>query len=197
MIKNNRIEYWRNQTLINRIESDDDIAREYFALIEFVINNYSERMETIQAPLLHLISHCLELKTKAIVQTAVNNGYVEECHYQVVAHSHKLQDLVAEVSVVLSKMTKDHHYSSEDTDMIKSLPEIFQGLSKVLCVEASSYRYAYSLNKKQCANTKSPPFTEDNESPNIKTLWPLFKESYYASLYTIMLLDYLSPEHNS
>ena len=86
---------------------------------------------------------------------------------------------------------------NQDIDMIKSLPELFQGLSKVLCVEASSYRYAYSIDKKQCVKTKSSPFTKDNESPNIKALWPLFKESYYASLYTIMLLDYLCPEQNS
>ena len=53
-------ELWRNQTLLNRDGSDSMIATEYHTLIRFIIENYKERMETIQCPLLHLIRHCIE-----------------------------------------------------------------------------------------------------------------------------------------
>ena len=68
--------YWKNQTIVNRVDSDTAIAGEYYLLAKFVITNYPDRMETIQMPLLHIISHCIELSFKAIIIYAIDVGYV-------------------------------------------------------------------------------------------------------------------------
>lgn len=62
-----RAEHWRNQTLINRT-NNENIIGEYRTLIEFIMRNYTERIETIQNPLLHLISHCMELQYKHLIR---------------------------------------------------------------------------------------------------------------------------------
>lgn len=40
---NSKKEHWRNQTLVNRTLYNNEIAREYYTLAIFIMDNYKEK----------------------------------------------------------------------------------------------------------------------------------------------------------
>lgn len=190
----NKYEYWRNQTLVNRTSSNNDIACEYYILAMFVIDNYKDRMETIQNPLLHIISHCLELKFKDIIIFALKNNYIEGDLDKVV-HDHSFYELLPYILKIFHNISNEQCCSPDDKKYFTTLfPANIAKIVNILRTDTTTYRYAEKLDKKGNFNGSGHPFVIDGESANIINLKILFEDCYYAISYTSYILDYIFPQ---
>lgn len=186
-------ELWRNQTLVNRVRSDSMIATEYYTLIKYVIENYNERMETIQCPLLHLICHCIELKYKEVNLFALQHSYVSG-NVEKARKGHDLQKLSSMFIDVCKKIANEDSCSDEDKNLFvnRVIPNHIK-LCDILAASTTTYRYFAEYDKNGNMKNKSIPFINDEESPNIKELFPIFEDCYSSMIYVSYILDYLFP----
>lgn len=173
-----KIEHWRLQTLTNRISSNEDIAREYYTLANFVIDNYKERMETIQAPLLHIISHCMELACKSVITDAIDASIIKASVAETIVHNHTLRNFLPHIKKIIKSVTKQ--ISNEERMHFTDIQQSLQRLFEILQTNTASYRYSHSIDADGNIKHKSLPFNEDYESPNIGEVKILFNESYMA-----------------
>ena len=188
-----KAEKWRLQTLVNRMNSDGDVARQYYTLANYVIDNYAERMETIQTPLLYLISHCLELSFKTVITEAVDVQLLPNTTMREIVHSHSLTEISRHILKLYKKLSsicneEDKQYFSID------YPQQIEDICQILQTTTCSYRYAYSLDKQGERKEKGVPFVDDNESPNIGTLSILFNNCYHALCYASHIISVMYPE---
>ena len=190
---NNLSELWRNQTLVNRVGSDSMIATEYYTLVKYVVENYNERMETIQCPLLHLICHCIELKYKEVNLFALQHSYVNG-DVEKTRKGHDLQKLSSLFIDVCQKITNEDSCSNEDKDLFvnRVIPNHIK-LCDILAASTTTYRYFAKYDKNGNVKNKSIPFVNDKESPNIQELFPIFEDCYSSIIYVSSILDYLFP----
>lgn len=191
-------ELWRNQTLVNRVKDNSTIAVEYYTLIKYVIEKYDGRMEAIQNPLLHLISHCIELSYKEIIEYAVNCGYIKY-DLSKLLHSHKLSDLLPLILEIFQKLGSEN--SCPDTDkglFTKTFVDSHNRLTEILKADVITYRYAYSLsrNKNKDVTFTANSFKSDMDSPNIIEVSELFDICYDSLSYASYILDMMFPEIN-
>jgi len=189
-------EFWRNQTLVNRVKDNSTIAVEYYTLIRFIVNEYKGRMETIQNPLLHLISHCVELSYKELIDYAISVGYIKADDEQIL-HSHKLLSLIPKVFEIFQKLASEQ--SCSDTDRIlftKTFVNSNEKLVSLLKANTITYRYAFSRsrNKNKDKQFTSDLFESDKDSPNILEVYDLFDTCYNSLAYSSYMIDILFPE---
>lgn len=190
----NKLEYWRNQTLVNRTSTNTTVAVEYYTLAKFIMNNYKDRMETIQNPLLHIISHCLELTLKEVIIFAIDNNYINKRHNTII-HEHNLEKLVEILLLIFHKISIENYCSPEDKDLFSNkIPTKFNRIVDILKTETTTYRYAEKLDKQGKTVGKGHPFINDGESANILELKNLFEDCYSAICYTDYVLNYMFPE---
>ena len=184
-------ELWRNQTLVNRVGSDSMIATEYYTLIKYVVENYKERMETIQCPLLHLICHCIELKYKEVDLFALQHSYVSG-DVEKTRKGHDLQKLSSMFIDVCKKITNENSCSNEDKDLFvnRVIPNHIK-LCDILAGSTTTYRYFAKYDKNGNMMKKSISFVNDEDSPNIQELFPLFDDCYSSASYVSYILDIL------
>ena len=187
-----KAEKWRLQTLVNRIGTNEDIAREYFTIANYIVDNYPERMETIQAPLLHIMSHCLELALKSVIKDAIDVG-VLKVKWESIVHSHSLNTLSTQALSLYRKMGK---LCGEDDKIYfsKTFPTQLKNICEILQTNTSSYRYSHKIDKQGNLEGKSLPFVEDKESPNIGEITPLFNDCYCALSYTSHIISMTFPK---
>lgn len=191
---NTKHEYWRNQTLVNRVSTNEDIAREYYTLAMYLFKEYNERMEGIQTPLLHIVSHCMELSIKSVLEYACRFQYIE-LNFSKVVHSHSINNLISCIIDVFNKIGKEQFCSKEDIDLFtKDFPLLFQELGDILQTDVTSYRYICKTDRHGNKIGKSVPFINDNDSPNIIVLSGVFNKCYSALLYTSYILECIFPE---
>ena len=194
--KINKWELWRNQTLVNRVKDNSTIAVEYYTLITFIVKEYKNRMETIQNPLLHLISHCIELSYKELIEDAISVGYVKANDEQLL-HSHKLLSLLPKVLEIFEKIASEQ--SCPDCDKIlfsKTFADSNQKLVDILKTNTITYRYAFSRsrNKNKDVQFTADLFESDKDSPNILEVYDLFDTCYDSLAYSSYILDVMFPE---
>ena len=185
-------EKWRLQTLVNRIGTNDDIAREYFTLANYIVDNYPERMETIQAPLLHIMSHCLELALKSVIKDAIDVG-VLKVKWGSIVHSHSFNTLSRQTLKIYRKMC---NFCEEDDKIYFSttFPTQLKNICEILQTNTSSYRYSHKIDEHGNIEGKSLPFVEDQESPNIGEVTPLFNDCYCALCFTSHIISMTFPK---
>lgn len=172
----NKLEYWRNQTLVNRTSTNTTVAVEYYTLAKFIMNNYKDRMETIQNPLLHIISHCLELALKEVIIFAINNNYIDKQRNTII-HEHNLEKLVEILLSIFHKISIENCCSLEDKNLFSNkIPTKFNRIVDILKTETTTYRYAEKLDKQGKTIGKGHPFMNDGESANILELKNLFED---------------------
>lgn len=190
---NNLFEFWRNQTLVNRVGSDSMIATEYYTLIKYVVKNYNERMETIQCPLLHLICHCIELKYKEVNLFALQHSYISG-DVEKTRKGHDLQKLSSMFIDVSQKIANEDSCSDVDKDQFvnRVIPNHIK-LCDILAASTTTYRYIAEYDKNGNVKNKSIPFVNDKESPNIQELSPIFEDCYSSITYVSYILHYLFP----
>ena len=191
---NNKYEYWKNQTLVNRTFTNNAVAVEYFTLAEFIMNNYKARMETIQNPLLHIISHCLELILKDIITFAIENNYISERRNTII-HVHNIEKLIELLLHIFKKISVENCCSIEDKEYFSNIfPIKCKRLVDILKTETTTYRYAEKIDQHGNAIGKGHPFEHDGESANILELKTLFKDCYDAICYTSFIIDWMFPK---
>lgn len=192
----NKWELWRNQTLVNRVKDNSTIAVEYYTLIKFIVKDFDGRMETIQNPLLHLISHCIELSYKELIENAVNCGYLK-CNISQVIHSHKLSALLSLVLDIFQKFGSEVSCSESDKELFtNTFIDCHNRLIDILKTDVITYRYAYSIsgNKKKDVKFTASAFDSDMDSPNIIEVSKLFDTCYDSLAYSTYILDVMFPE---
>ncbi len=191
---NAKHENWRNQTLVNRVSSNEDIAREYYTLAKYIFTEFNGRMECIQTPLLHIASHCIELSIKSVLEYVYHHQYIA-LNFSKIVHSHSFKVLIPFVIKVFNKISKEHFCSKDDKDLFaNTFPSLIKQLGDTLQANVTSYRYAYNLDKQGRAVCRSVPFINDNDSPNILTLSEIFENCYSALSYTLHILELIIPE---
>lgn len=177
-----RFEHWRNQTLVNRVNTDSDLLIEYHSLIVFIEKEYKERFECIQSPLLHLISHCIELLYKCVIKQGIDQRFIE-VDYSKICHTHSLAKLLPYILKIFKYMAKNYPPGYEKyfkTDFVKSHNDIVKSLKS----NVTTYRYALRQDNKGEINGMGHPFVEDYESPNMIDLFKLFHTCYDSLSYT-------------
>lgn len=180
---NPKLEYWRNQTLVNRVCSDAIIATEYYVLIKYIVENYSQRMETIQCPLLHLISHCMELSYKEVNTFALQNSYING-NLEQTRKGHDLQKLSEIFIKICDKIVLEESCSIEDRALLTDkVIRNHTRLCSILAADTTLYRYYAKYDRNGNMLGESSPFKNDDESPNIQKLFPLFEDCYSSACY--------------
>ena len=190
---NPKLETWRNQTLVNRVVSDATIATEYYVLIKYIVTNYQERMETIQCPLLHLISHCMELVYKEVNMYALQHSYIVG-DVEKTRKGHNLQKLSEIFIKICNSIVQENCVSDNNRDLLQN--EIIPKHNKIcdiLAADTTLYRYSARYDRNGNMLGKSSPFESDEDSPNIQELFPLFEDCYSSVCYIYDCLTFLCP----
>lgn len=185
---NDKVEHWRNQTLVNRTRSNAMIATEYYTLIKYLVENYKERMETIQNPLLYLFSHCMELTYKEINLYALNHSYING-NIEKTIHGHDLRKLSSMFVKLCRKLSQENCCSDEDKKIIDKIIPNHIKLCETLATTTTTYRYIAKYDNNGNIKGKSVPFQNDNESPNIQELYPLFESCYFSASRVLEILE--------
>ena len=191
-------ELWRNQTLANRVKDNSTIAIEYYTLIKFIVKEYDGRMETIQNPILHLISHCIELSYKELIEHAVTCGYLQHNLSQL-KHSHKLSSLLPLILEIFQKLgLEDSCPDSDKCLFTKTFVDSHNRLIEILKADVINYRYAYSISRNinKDVTFTANSFKSDMDSPNIIEVSDLFDICYDSLSYTSYIFDMMFPEIN-
>ena len=193
-MKNPKVERWRNQTLVNRVNNDFAIATEYYTLVDCIVESFNkanQRFEIIQNPLLHLMSHCIELRYKYVLLFAAEH-YCKNNNITVksIVHTHNLFKLYSEFAAICQQLQTELGVSDDDKDLIKStiLPKN-QQLVSILQSNTTSYRYAKRRNKSGKVVGAGSPINSDKDSPNIMDLYPLFEECNTNIVYVLTILE--------
>lgn len=188
---NTKLEDWRNQTLVNRTRADYEIATEYYNLVQFVVDNYTtQRFEVIQNPLLHLMSHCIEIRYKDTLLYAIDNYPNWTYSKESVIHSHDLSDLCSRFIDLCGRLLNDTNISNDDKALItQTIIPNNQKLTDILKTNTTSYRYAKDLSRKGIVKGSGTPFLTDEESPNIREVYPLFRDCNLSIVYILTLID--------
>lgn len=186
---NDKVEHWRNQTLVNRTRSNEMIATECYTLVKYIVENYKERMETIQNPLLHLFSHCMELTYKNVNLYALSHSYINGNIGKTI-HEHDLGKLSSMFVKLCRKLSQENCCSDEDKKIFENeiIPNHIK-LSKILATTTTTYRYIAKYDNNGNIKGKSVPFQNDNESPNIQELYPLFEYCYFSACWVLEILE--------
>ncbi|WP_243348441.1 hypothetical protein [Parabacteroides sp. FAFU027] len=189
-----RKEHWRNQTLVNRVRDNSNIAVEYLTLINFIRNEYKGRIEPIQNPFLHLISHCIELTYKRTLQLAIECKCIN-IQISSIIHEHALSELLPITLSLFEKISQDNNCSEDDKLLYATeFPQAHKQLIAILKANVTTYRYAMKVNKKGVVTEKGHPFVDDYDSPNMLDVLKLFETCYNSLIYTDYILDFLFPE---
>lgn len=158
------------------------------------MDNYKERMELIQNPLLHIISHCIELTIKETICFAINCSYINGKLNDIV-HCHSAKALLPYLLEVFKKIGAEELCNDNDKyDFTNKFPTLSTRLINTLKTDTTSYRYAFKINKKGDYVTKGHEFCNDEDSPNIIEIKTTFMDFYDAITYTKYILDYLFPD---
>jgi len=183
------LESWRNQTLVNRTNNDATIATEYYSMVQYVVENYEQRFETIQNPILHLMSHCLELRYKDTLLYAVDNYLNDVTLKETIIHEHNLQLLCTKFVELCNCLLNDSSIADEDKDLIKQtiIPDNTK-ITSILKSDVTAYRYSKDISRKGNVKGSGCPIATDEESPNIQEIYPLFKECNTSIVYVEYLL---------
>ena len=161
-----RKEHWRNQTLINRVRDNSVIATEYFALITFIREKYNGRIEAIQNPYLHLISHYLELVYKVVIEEAIDNSYIDAKKADFI-HNHSLGDLKPYLFEILDKISAEELDSTKDKEYFVECQNDHDRLIQILQTNVTTYRYSHKVDKNGNNTAAGHPFSKDYDSPNM------------------------------
>ena len=187
----NKWELWRNQTLVNRVRDNSTIAVEYYTLINYIVNEYKGRMETIQNPLLHLISHCVELSYKELIEFAIRIGYIKT-HNEQLLHSHNLISLLPVVLEIYGNLASEQACPDSDRELFsKKFVDSNKSLVNILKTNTITYRYAFSRSrdKKKDIQFTADLFESDTDCPNIINVYKLFDTCYDSIAYSAYILD--------
>ena len=192
-----KIESWRNQTLINRINSDSQILVEYYSLINFIKESYTQgRYEAIQSPCLHLISHSIELFYKVVLERAVDLNCLKLEKNKFI-HEHditKLRDQTFELFNFFASQK-----SCSDTDLAyftKEFKDLHNDFCEKIQTKTATYRYALKRNYQGNVIGKAIPFEQDKESPNMLDVYETYDKVYASLAYTDFILDFFEIEVN-
>ena len=84
--------------------------------------------------------------------------------------------------------------SNEDKDILKNkvIPNHLK-LCNILAASTTTYRYFAEYDRNGNMKNKSISFVNDEESPNIQELFPIFEVCYSSIIYISSILDYLFP----
>lgn len=176
------------------MSSNEDIAIEYYTLAKYIFTEFNGRMECIQTPLLHIMSHCIELSIKSVLEYVCQHQYIT-LNFNKVVHSHSFKQLIPCIIEVFDKISKEKFCSKDDEDLFaNTFPSLIKQVGDTLQTDVTTYRYAYNLDKRGRAVCKSVPFINDNDSPNILVLSELFENCYFALSYTLHVLGIIIPE---
>lgn len=189
-IQNPKLDNWRNQTLVNRTNNDADIATEYYTMVNYVVENYNQRLETIQNPLLHLMSHCLEIRYKDTLLFAADNYLNDTTLKETIIHEHNLQLLCAKFVELCNCLLNDSCIADEDKDSIRQtiIPNNIK-VTFILKSNVTAYRYSKDISRKGIVTGSGCPIATDEESPNIQEVYPLFKDCNLSITYVEHLLE--------
>lgn len=189
-------ELWRNQTLVNRVRDNSTIAVEYYTLINYIVNEYKGRMETIQNPLLHLISHCVELSYKELIELAIRIGYIKINNEQQL-HSHKLMSLLPVILKIYRNLASEQACPDSDRELFsKKFVDSNKSLVNILKTNTITYRYAFSRSRDKNKDIQytADLFESDIDCPNIINVYKLFDTCYDSIAYSVYILDMMFPE---
>lgn len=189
MVKENKKEKWRNQTLLDSARTNGQIAGEYYRLVIFIKENFKQRYELIQNPLLHLISHSIELFYKELLEMAVNCGILD-LNKKDFVHCHDLDYLCDNVIKVFKELSKNGEQEEKDI-LSNDLPIIHNKLSELLKTDTTKYRYLNRLDKD--GNIKQISSNETIESPNMIDVYDLYKDCISSTIWAESIIsDYYS-----
>lgn len=196
-MKNAAVENWRNQTLVNRVNNDATLATEYYVMVKYVVENYKLRFETIQNPLLHLMSHCLEIRYKETLQYAADY-YLDDATLKkgirAIIHKHDLPKLCTRFVDVCNCLQNEICISDEGKNLLKNtiIPEN-QRIASILKSDTTAYRYTKKISRKGDVKGRGCPILTDDESPNIQEVYPLFENCNISIAYVLTLLENICP----
>lgn len=151
-MNNNKTDRWHNETLIGTKSTNLHYWGQYNTLIKFVLDDYQHRKETIAAPLLHLISHSLELGYKE------NIGYFVEKlkdYHSIITlelpnriyHKHSLKKLHEVFEKHIRKINHTLNVKPNLVNEFESLNSRTKQLLRILKVETPTYRYAEEIDR--------------------------------------------------
>ena len=179
--------------MVNRVHDDTTIAVEYYTLINYLKKNYSDRLETIQMPYLHLISHCIELFYKIILEFAIKCRYVS-LGLPAVIHNHDLTELCKHILSVFENIAQENCCSDNDKFLFEvEFPKIHSNFVELVRTDTTTYRYAKKRNKKGEV-IEDDKFKDDSDSPNMIDVLDAFDKCYDSLAYTHYILYYIFPE---
>ena len=189
MANEDKKEKWRNQTFLDTARTNGQIAGEYYRLVIFIKENYNLRYEQIQNPVLHIISHSVELFYKELLEKAVNCGIVNLKKNDFL-HSHDLDNLCEKVIEVFKKLSKNSD-QQEEVILSKDMPLIHKKLSNLLKTDTTKYRYVNRLDKEGNIKQMSP--NETIESPNMIDVYDLYEDCISSTIWAECIIsDYYS-----
>ena len=193
-MKNRIVESWRNQTLVNRVNNDATLATEYYVMVKYVVENYKLRFETIQNPLLHIMSHCLEIRYKETLQYAADYYLNNATLIKEIIHEHDLPKLCTRFVEVCNCLQNETCIADEDKNLLKNtiIPEN-QRIASILKSDTTAYRYTKKISRKGDVKDRGCPILTDAESPNIQEVYPLFENCNISIAYVLTLLENICP----
>ncbi len=194
-MKNPAVENWRNQTLVNRVNNDATLATEYYTMVQYVVENYKQRFEIIQNPLLHIMSHCLEIRYKDTLQYAADYYLNNATLKKEIIHEHDLPKLCTRFVEVCNCLQNETCISDEDKNLLKNtiIPEN-QRITSILKSDTTAYRYTKKISRKGDVKDRGCPILADDESPNIQEVYPLFENCNMLIVYVLTLLENICPD---
>lgn len=182
-------EKWKNQTFLDFARTNGQIAGEYFRLVMFVKDNFKQRYELIQNPILHLISHSIELFYKELLEEAVNCGLVD-LNKKDFVHCHDLDYLCDNVIMVFKELSKNGD-QQEEYILSQDMLLIHKRLSNLLKTDTTKYRYINHLDKD--GNIKQISLNETTDSPNMKDVYDLYEDCISSTIWAESIIsDYYS-----
>lgn len=194
-MKNQALENWRNQTLVNRVNNDATLATEYYTLVQYVVENYKQRFETIQNPLLHIMSHCLEILYKETLLYAADCYLNNATLKGEIIHEHSLSKLCTRFVEVCNCLQDETCISDDDKNLLINtiIPEN-QKITSILQSDTTAYRYTKKIYRKGNVKGRGCSILTDDESPNIQEVYPLFKNCNMSIGYVLILLENIYPD---
>lgn len=161
-------------------------------LLTLSLTIIGERMETIQAPLLHIISHCMELACKSVINDAIGAAIIKASVEKTIIHDHTLLNFLAHIKKILKSVTKQ--MNKEEKVYFTNFQQSIQRLFGILQTNTTSYRYSHSIDKEGNCKDKSLPFNEDSDSPNIGEVKILFNDCHMALSAISSIISTLYPQ---
>jgi len=135
----------------------------------------------------------MELKYKEVNLHALQHSYTTG-DIESTRKGHDLQKLSSIFTDICKKIINEDSCSDEDKVLFvnRVIPNHIK-LCDILAASTTTYRYFAEYDKNGNMKNKSIPFINDEESPNIKKLFPIFEDCYSSMIYVSYILDYLFP----